>query len=292
MDKERFVGIDVSQDQLDGIAVPDEAAFAFPNDESGIGQLVEHLRTSVPTLVVLEATGGLEFPAAVALATADIAVAIINPRQARDFARATGRLAKTDRIDARVLADFAQKIRPEAHPLPDEQRQRLSALSTRRRQIVDMQSAEMSRLSRAHSDVKSCLIAHLDWLKQELHDLDKALEHEILHSPIWREKGKLLRSVPGVGPVLTVTMLAELPELGQLNRKQIAKLVGVAPLNRDSGRWRGKRSCWGGRAKVRRVLFMAALSASRHNPVIQTFYQRLIDAGKEKKVALTDVPLI
>ena len=287
MDIERFVGIDVSKDQLEGAVVPDGTAFAFPNDESGIQQLIEHLRPLSPELIILEATGNLELPAAAALAATNFTVAIINPRQARDFARSTGRLAKTDRIDAVVLANFAQKVRPTPRPIPDDQRQRLSALLTRRRQIIGMQVAEKNRLSRAHPDVKPGLKAHLAWLKRELDDLDKDLEQEIRRSPIWREKASVLRSAPGVGPVLTTAMLAELPELGQLNRKQIAKLVGVAPLNRDSGWFRGKRSCWGGRAKVRRVLYMATLSATRHNPVIRSFYQRLTDAGKEHKVAMT-----
>lgn len=287
MDIERFVGIDVSKDQLDGAVAPDGTTFAFPNNESGIQQLIEHLRPLSPKLIILEATGKLELPAAAALAATNFTVAIINPRQARDFARSTGRLAKTDRIDAGVLANFAQKVCPTPRPIPDEQRQRLSALLTRRRQIIAMQVAEKNRLSRAHPDVKPRLKAHLAWLKQELDDLDKELEQEIRRSPIWREKASVLRSAPGVGPVLTTAMLAELPELGQLNRKQIAKLVGVAPLNRDSGWFRGKRSCWGGRAKVRRVLYMATLSATRHNPVIRSFYQRLTDAGKEHKVAMT-----
>lgn len=287
MDKNRFVGIDVSKDQLDGAVVPDNTDFSFANDENGIRQLIEHVLPLEPEMIVLEATGGLEYRAAAALAAAECPVVIINPRQARDFARSAGRLEKNDRIDAKGLADFAQKIRPEPRGLPDEQRQRLSALVSRRRQLIGIQTAEKNRLSRAHTDVKARLQAHLTWLKEEIEDLDRELKREIRHSPIWQEKGKLLKSVPGVGPVLTATLLAEMPELGQLNRREIAKLAGVAPLVRDSGRFRGKRFCWGGRAKVRCVLYMGALSAIRHNPVIQTFYQRLTEAGKEKKVALT-----
>jgi transposase len=287
MCKELFVGIDVSRDQLDGAVAPGDATFAFTNDVDGTEQLVDHLRTLAPSLVIMEATGGLEMPAAVALTSAELPLVIINPRQSRDYARSTGRLAKTDRIDARVLAEFAWKIRPEPRPIADEQRQRLSALLTRRRQLLDMTVAERSRLSRAHPDVKPSLEAHLAWLKQQIDELDKELEQFIRSTPIWREKGKVLRSMPGVGPVLTAALLAELPELGQLNRKEIAKLVGVAPLSRDSGRWRGKRSCWGGRAKVRRVLYMSTMAATLHNPVIREFYQRLVAAGKEHKVALT-----
>ena len=244
MEKNHFVGIDVSKDQLDGAVVPNDSIFSFSNDEDGIKQLVEHMHPLEPELIVLEATGGLEFPAAAALAAAGCPVVIINPRQARDFARATGRLEKNDRIDAQGLADFAQKVRPEPRGLPDEQKQRLSALVTRRRQLIGIRTAEKNRLSRAHRDVKARLKAHLTWLKQEIEDLDRELEREVRRSPIWQKKGKLLKSVPGVGPVLTATLLAEMPELGKLNRRKIAKLAGVAPLVRDSGRFRGKRSCW------------------------------------------------
>lgn len=287
MGQEQFVGIDVSKDQLDVVVAPEGKTFSVANSRAGIGQLVERLRALAPTLVVLEATGNLEYAAAAALAAEGVALRVINPRQSREFAKAAGRLAKTDKIDATVLAEFAQKMRPDPRPVPDEQRQRLAALLSRRRQLVAMMAEEKTRHSGAHRDVKPRLEAHIAWLKQELDDLDRDLHREIRDSPVYQEKGQLLRSVPGVGPVLVATLLVEMPELGQLTDKQIAALAGVAPLNRDSGRYKGKRFCWGGRARVRRVLYMAALSAARHNPVIRPYYQRLIAAGKLHKVALT-----
>ena len=287
MHRERFVGIDVSKESLDVAIAPDGESQEYSNDEKGIRQLVEELQALAPALIVLEATGNLELPAAAALTTAGLEVAIINPRQARDFAKATGRLAKTDKIDAGALAEFAQKVQPEVRPIPDQQRQRLRALMSRRRQLIGMLVQEKNRLTSAHPEVREDLSEHIAWLQQKLDDLDQELHAELRRSPICRKKEQLLRKVPGVGPVLTSTLLIELPELGQVGHKQIAALVGVAPLNRDSGRRRGKRSCWGGRAKVRRVLYMAALSASRHNPTISTFYARLIAAGKPEKVALT-----
>jgi len=287
MSQERFVGIDVSKELLDVAAAPDGESHTYTNDEKGIRQLVEQLQPIPPALIVLEATGNLEIPVAVALAAAGFQVAIINPRQARDFAKATGRLAKTDKIDAVALAEFAQKIRPEPRPIPDQQRRRLAAQMSRRRQLIGMLVQEKNRLTSAHPDLQADLTEHIGWLQQKLDCLDQELRAELRRSPICREKEQLLRKVPGVGPVLSSTLLIELPELGQVTHKQIAALVGVAPLNRDSGRRRGKRSCWGGRAKVRQVLYMAALSASRHNPTIQPFYARLIAAGKPEKVALT-----
>ena len=287
MDEERFVGIDVSKELLDVAVVPDGESQQYSNDENGIRQLVEHLQALAPALIVLEATGNLELPAAAALTAAGLQVAIVNTRQARDFAKATGRLAKTDKIDAAALAEFAQKVEPEPRPIPDQQRQRLNALMSRRRQLLGMLVQEKNRLTSAHPDLHADLREHIAWLQQKLDDLDRDLRSELRRSPICREKEQLLRKVPGVGPVLTSTLLIELPELGQINHRQIASLVGVAPLNRDSGRRRGKRSCWGGRAKVRRVLYMAALSASRHNPIISQFYTRLLAAGKPEKVALT-----
>ena len=287
MHRERFVGIDVSKESLDVAIAPDGESQEYSNDEKGIRQLVEELQALAPALIVLEATGNLELPAAAALTAAGLQVAIINPRQARDFAKATGRLAKTDKIDAIALAEFAQKVQPEVRPIPDQQRQRLRALMSRRRQLIGMLVQEKNRLTSAHPEVWEDLREHIAWLQQKLDDLDRDLHAELRRSPICRKKEQLLRKVPGVGPVLTSTLLIELPELGQVGHKQIAALVGVAPLNRDSGRRRGKRSCWGGRAKVRRVLYMAALSASRHNPTISTFYARLIAAGKPEKVALT-----
>jgi transposase len=213
---------------------------------------------------------------------------MVNPHQVRDFAKATGRLAKTDRLDAQVLAHFAQAVRPVPHSLPDAQTQELTALLTRRRQVVEMLTAEKNRLRATRSEVvRQRVQDHIRWLEQELAGLDRDLDHTIRESPLWCEKDNLLRSVPGVGPVVSVTLLADLPELGTLSHHQIAALVGVAPLNRDSGRFRGKRMVWGGRGRVRAALYMAALSATRYNPIIKAFYHRLCGAGKARKVALT-----
>ena len=281
-----FVGIDVSKGQLD-IALRPEGRFAAPNDEAGFAQVIERLRAVPPTLVVLEATGGLEIPLTGALAAAGVPVVVVNPRHVRDFAKAAGKLAKTDALDAQTLAHFAEVMRPEPRPLPDEQTQALAAIVTRRRQLVEMLTAEKNRLASARKPVRKSLRAHITWLERELAHTDSDLAHAIRESPLWREKDELLRSAPGVGPVLTATLLANLPELGTLTGKQIAALVGVAPLNRDSGTLRGKRTVWGGRAQVRAVLYMGAIVAARFNPVIRAFSQRLRAAGKAKKVVLT-----
>lgn len=281
-----FVGIDVSKKQLD-IAFRPEGRFAAPNDEAGFAQVIERLRAVSPVLVVLEATGGMEIPLTGALAAAGVPVVVINPRHVRDFAKAAGKLAKTDALDAQTLAHFAEVMRPEPRPLPDEQTQTLAAILTRRRQLVEMLTAEKNRLGSARKPVRKSLRAHIVWLKRELAQTDSDLAHAIQESPVWQEKDELLRSTPGVGPVLTTTLLAELPELGTLSCKQIAALVGVAPLNRDSGTMHGKRTVWGGRAQVRATLYMAAVVAARFNPVLRAFYQRLCAAGKAKKVALT-----
>lgn len=281
-----FVGIDVSKAQLD-IALRPEGRFAVTNDEAGIATVVERLRGVQPTVVVLEATGKLEVPLASALAAAGLPVAVVNPRQVRDFAKASGLLAKTDLLDAQILARFAEVMRPEPRPLADEQTQALAAILARRRQLIEMLTAEKNRLGAAPKPVRKSLRAHITWLEREVAHTDTDLAQAIRESPVWREKDTLLRSAPGVGPVLATTLLAGLPELGTLDRKQIAALVGVAPLNRDSGTLRGKRTIWGGRAHVRAVLYMAAVVASRCNPVIRAFYQRLRAAGKAKKVALT-----
>jgi transposase len=281
-----FVGIDVSKAQLD-MALRPEGQFSAPNDEAGCAQILTRLRAVSPTLVVLEATGGLEIPLTGILAAAGVPVVVVNPRQVRDFAKATGRLAKTDALDAQTLAHFAEVIRPELRPLPDEQTQALAALLARRRQLVEMLTAEKNRLGSARKPVRTSLRTHIAWLERELTHRDRDLAHAIRESPVWREKDALLQSTPGVGPVVTTTLLANLPELGTLTGKQIAALVGGAPLNRDSGSWRGKRTVWGGRAQIRAVLYMAAIVAARFNPVIQAFYQRLCAAGKAKKVALT-----
>ncbi len=281
-----FVGIDVSKAQLD-VAVRPDGRFAVSNDDAGIAQVIARLRAGPPTRVVVEATGGLEMPLAGALAAASFPVVVVNPRQVRDFAKATGRLAKTDALDAQTLAHFAEVMRPALRPLPDEQTQALAALLARRRQLVEMLTAEKNRLGSARKPVRKSLRTHITWLERELSHTDSDLAHAIRESPVWREKDDLLRSTPGVGPVLTTTLLADLPELGTLTGKQIAALVGVAPLNRDSGTLRGKRTVWGGRAPIRAALYMAALVASRFNPVIRAFYHRLCAAGKAKKVALT-----
>jgi len=280
-----FVGIDVSKAQLD-IAIRPQGRFAVANNAVGVAQLIDRVKALPAGLVVVEATGGLEIPLAGAFALAGVSVVVVNPRQVRDFAKATGQLAKTDAIDAEVLARFAEAIRPEPRPLPDEQTQVLAALVGRRHQLLDMLTAEKNRLASARRAIRKNLRAHIAWLERALHQADTDLAEALRQSPIWREKDELLRSVPGIGPVLTTTLLAALPELGTLPHRQIAALVGVAPLNRDSGTLRGRRTCWGGRAQVRAVLYMAALTATRFNPILRTFYRRLCAAGKAKKVAL------
>ena len=281
-----FVGIDVAKAQLD-LALRPGGRFSVANDEAGVAQILDRLRAVSPALVVLEATGGLEIPLTGALAAAGMPVVVVNPRQVRDFAKATGQLAKTDALDAQVLAQFAEVLRPAPRPLPDAQTQTLAALLTRRRQLVEMLTAEKNRLASAHTPVRTSLRTHITWLERELAHTDRDLAAAIHESPVWREKDELLRSVPGVGPVLTTTLLATVPELGTLTGKQMAALVGVAPLSRDSGTLRGTRTVWGGRAQVRAALYMAALVATRYNPAIKTFYQRLCQAGKAKKLALT-----
>ena len=281
-----FVGIDVSKAQLD-IALRPEGRFVVPNDETGRTHVVEHLRALPVALIVLEATGGLELPLIGALVAAGLPVVVANPRQVRDFAKATGRLAKTDPLDAQILAHFADVIRPVPRTLPDEQMQALAALLARRRQLIEMLTAEKNRLGSAPHLVHKRLNAHITWLEREVTQAERVLAHAIGESPLWREKDDLLRTVPGVGPGLARTLIVDLPELGALSRKQVAALVGVAPLNRDSGTLQGRRTVWGGRAHVRAALYMAALVGSRCNPVIRSFYQRLCDAGKAKKVALT-----
>lgn len=288
MDTQRpFVGIDVAKAELDIAVRPSGEVWSARNDELGIGGVLERLNGLQPALVVVEATGGLETPLVAALATANVAVVVINPRQVRDFARATGKLAKTDRLDARVLAHFAEAVHPSPRPLPDDQTRALAALLTRRQQVVAMLTAEKNRAATAPNHIGKRIQAHIALLKQELEQLTDELGTSVRQSPLWREKDALLRSVPGVGPILSLTLLAELPELGTLNRRQIAALAGVAPLNRDSGTFRGQRSVWGGRAKLRAILYMGTLVATRHNALIQAFYHRLCAAGKAKKVALT-----
>ena len=285
--EEIYVGIDVAKDRVDVSIRPGGDTWSTDYDERGMSELVSCLRTAEPTAVLLEATGGLEVPLVSALAAAALPVVVVNPRQVRDFAKATGNLAKTDALDAQVLAHFAEAVRPPVRPLRDEYTQELNSLTTRRSQLITMLVAEKNRLRRASHSVHPSIRSHIRWLEQELSDLDKDLRKTLRSSPVWREKDNLLRSVPGVGEQLSLSLLAYLPELGTLNRKRIAALVGVAPFNRDSGSRRNKRSVWGGRTRLRAVLYMGALVASRHNPVLRAFYQRLLAAGKPKKLALT-----
>ena len=284
---ERIIGIDVSKTLLDVAVLPDDQTWSVDNDQQGIRTLVKDLKRWRCRLVILEATGGLEMAAVSALAAAGLPVVVVNPRQVRDFAKSKGILAKTDRIDARVLTLFGEAVKPQVRPLKDKQMQQLDALVSRRRQLVDMLTAEKNRLSQAQKSVRKNIKAHIAWLEQRLNEIDSDLNKLIKDTPIWREKDTVLQSAPGVGPVLSSSMIAKLPELGTLNRKKIAALVGVAPFNRDSGKWRGRRAIWGGRADVRAVLYMATLASIRWNPSISTFYSRLVGAGKEHKVAMT-----
>jgi len=282
-----FVGIDVAKTELVIRVRPSGDRWTVVNDGAGVQALVKRLDRHAPALVVLEATGGYERAAIAALAAAQLPLVVANPRQVRDFARATGQLAKTDRIDADTLALFAERVRPNPRALPDEAARALDALLTRRRQVLEMLIAERNRLEHALPAVRRGITQHIRWLERQLQDVDRDLDDNIQASPVWRAKENLLRSAPGVGPVLSRTLIGELPELGTLPRKQIAALVGVAPLARDSGTLKGKRLVWGGRAPVRATLYMAALVGTRCNPVIRAFYLRLLAAGKPKKVALT-----
>ena len=288
-DRSQFVGIDVSKATLD-VAIGDEKPFPVSNNREGLDQLLARLQSQPVALIVLEATGGLEALSAATLAAAGLPVAVINPRQARDFARATGRLAKTDAIDATVLVAFGHALRPEPRRLPDEATRELDALLDRRRQLVGMRTMEQNRLSgTVPTRVRLDLQAHLEWLDQHLAEVDRQLEERIRSSPIWREKDELLRSIKGIGPVVSRTLLASLPELGQLDRRQIAALVGLAPMADDSGQHRGVRRIQGGRSYVRNVLYMAALTARRYNPALRAFAERLEAAGKRPKVILAAV---
>lgn len=281
-----FVGVDVSKDLLEVAIRPTGERWSTSNDSPGLANLVARLEAEQPQAIVLEATGGYEVPVAAALGAAKLPVAVVNPRQVRDFARATGTLAKTDRVDAQVLAHFGEAVRPVPRPLPEPQQQELEALLARRRQLVDMLTMERNRLRSTLPKVRPRLEAHIQWLEKELEQVEDELRDLLRRSPLWRQKDKLLQSAPGVGPVLSVTLLANLRELGTLNRRQIAALAGVAPFACDSGKLRGRRAIWGGRAPVRTALYMATLAAVRHNPVLRTFYRRLLAAGKARKVAL------
>jgi transposase len=285
-----YVGIDVSKGRLDGDLAPNPAPFQAANDAAGIASVCARLAPLKPALVVLESTGGLEVALAAALALAKIPVAVVNPRQVRDFAKALGRLAKTDAIDASTLALFGERIRPAARPLPDEEARAFAALLSRRGQLVEMRSAEKNRLGGACPEpVRASLEAHVAWLTEQIARVEKDLGAAVEASPVWKAKDDLLRGIKGVGPAVSRTLLAALPELGTLTRQQVAALAGLAPRNRDSGQFRGQRSIGGGRAQVRSALYMAALVASRHNPALKAFSDRLRAAGKAAKVRLVAV---
>jgi transposase len=285
-----YVGIDVSKAQLDVHVLPAQQSWSVSHNAVEIERLVEKLKALAPTLVVLEATGGLQRPLVAALAVAKVDVAVVNPRQVRDFARATGTLAKTDLLDAAVLARFAEAVKPEPRPIADEHLQQLDELVRRRRELVDMITAESQRLATAQSrQLKQDLQKHINFLQGRLKKLDQDLDGALKNSAVWRAKEELLRSAPGIGRGVAMTLLTQLPELGTLNRRQIAALVGVAPLNWDSGKYRGRRRTWGGRAEVRRVLFLAAMRASQYDPTMAAFKNRLRSAGKAAKVALVAV---
>lgn len=282
----KFVGIDVSKDALDVFAEGAPAVERFANDGKGIAELSKRLKLLAPALVVMEATGGLETLAAGELAGAGVPVAVINPRQVRDFAKATGQLAKTDAVDAKVLAAFARAIRPTVRPLKDETARALDELITRRRQLIDMRTQETNRLTMASTAQAKQIDKHIAWLNKRIAEMDEGLKKRLHQSEVWRTKDDLLQGIPGVANVTSLSMLAMCPELGTLNRREIAKLAGVAPLANDSGKMRGKRTIWGGRANVRCALFMATLSAKRFNPTIKTFADRLSAAGKPPMVVM------
>ena len=285
--QEVFVGIDVSKEWFDVALRPGSECWRGSQDEAGVDTLIHRLQRMRPSLVIMEASGGHERLIAAALAAAKLPIAVVNPRQVRDFARSMGQLAKTDRIDAKVIAHFGEAADVEAQSLPSSAALELEALVTRRRQVVRMRAAEQVRRRQALPVVQQRIDRVIALLEQELKEIDDDLSGRLRESPVWREREELLRSVPGVGPTLTFTLVAELPELGSLTRRQIAALVGVAPLARDSGKLRGTRTCWGGRANVRAALYMPTLAAVRYNPVLTAFYDRLVATGKPKKVVLT-----
>jgi transposase len=284
--KEQVVGIDVSKAALDVAVLPSGEVLQFANDANGIDDLTKTLKSAAVDLVVMEATGGYETAVATALVGAGLRVAVVNPRQIRDFAKASGRLAKNDRIDAQVIAAFGQAIEPEIVRLPDEEARKLEELLVRRRQLVAMRVQEMNRLGLMQGAMRKRIKSHIDWLEKEIDKLDVDITAGLRSSPAWRAKDELLRSFKGVGPVTSSTLVVELPELGQLDRRAIAALVGLAPFNRDSGVMRGRRSIYGGRSHVRTLLYMAATTAIRSNPVIRAFYERLKARGKPHKVAM------
>ncbi|WWX25002.1 IS110 family transposase [Candidatus Dehalogenimonas loeffleri] len=286
MEMESFVGIDISKATIDVAVHENKEHWAFTNDENGIKKLSSLMRKVSPSLIVMESTGSYEVAATYELSARGFSVAVVNPRHIRDFARSTGLLAKTDGLDARVIARFAATIKPSPRILPDEDTQKLAAIMARRRQVVAMLTAEKNRLGQANHTVKERIKQHISWLEQELDDINKESGSMIESNTEWKEKSDIMQSVPGVGPNLSLTLLSDMPELGNLNRKEIAALCGLAPFNRDSGQRRGQRSIWGGRSSVRAAIYMAAFSAVRWNPLLREFYQRLVDSGKRRKVAL------
>jgi transposase len=283
-----FIGIDVAKQQLEVAAHESDYQFRCPNKASAFGELIAELISLRPALIVLEATGGLEIRVVSALHAAGLPVVVVNPRQVRDFAKALGQLAKTDRLDARVLAHFAAAIKPPLRPIKSKEEQELDSLTGRRAQLIEMLTDEKNRRASAASDtVRDKIKEHIDWLEEGIAELDKQLKALLQNSTEWQAKDKILQSVPGIGPVTSFSVIADLPELGTLNRQKISKLVGVAPLNCDSGQQRGTRHIYGGRAQVRRALYMATLTALRWNPVIKEFYERLCANQKPFKVAIT-----
>jgi transposase len=285
---ESFIGIDVSKQELEVAAHETDYRFRCPNKASGFGTLIAELISLRPALIVLEATGGLESRVVSALHAAGLPVVVVNPRQVRDFAKALGQLAKTDRLDARVLAHFAAAIRPPVRPIKSKEEQELEDLTGRRNQLIEMLIDEKNRRSSARSDtVRDKIKEHIDWLEDSIAELDEQLKALLQSSTAWQAKDEILQSVPGIGPVVSLSMITDLPELGTLNRQKISKLVGVAPLNCDSGQYRGTRHIYGGRARIRRALYMAALTGLRFNPVIKEFYERLCANQKPFKVAIT-----
>lgn len=284
--EKQWVGIDVSGSELAVGVYPSGQRSVFPNDTDGIAALAAFLEPFRPQLVVLESTGGLELHAATELYSAGFPVCVVNPRQVRDFAKSLGILAKTDGVDSLALARFAEAVKPPIRRLPNEEEQAIKDLISRRRQLIDMMAQEKNRLTRAEGRIKTGITKHIEWLKKRIKDMDDELAEVISHSPSWSEKGDILKSVPGVGKVLSATLIADLPELGNLNRREIAALVGVAPFNRDSGTMRGKRTVWGGRRSVRKMLYMGVISAMKVNPVIKRFNEKLRACGKRPKVAI------
>lgn len=283
---DKYVGIDISKSKLD-VAIYEGTCWEVSYDETGVSSLLEQLKQLSPTLIAMEATGGLESVIASKLTLAGLPVAVVNPKRIRDFAKASGKLAKTDRLDAHVIAHFAQSIKPPVRQLADEQQQVLSALIARRTQLIEMLTAEKNRLKQAHCRIRPSILKNIEGLEQCLKELEKDISENIHNSPLWHDKDEILQSAPGIGQVVSSTLIAELPELGTLDRKKIAALVGLAPFNDDSGKHSGKRQICGGRAAVRTALYMASLSAIRFNPHLKMFYQRLRDAGKAAKIALT-----